>query len=233
MIVRPPAPEPSKTVDCVRLQSTLAEDGSLLVLREKDRKLVYYWGRIAYHATNFATNIADPLPVLCRRRPGGVPCESQLFSREYGQESGSPTIYWYCPRCGDEGTLTGWEGTAFDFFEHEGGMLEEPLVLTINLNEWRMLQQLHQPPKLVLSLLFGAQIGMAGGQLTGSRSEFEALYAAFERLCLGARHLDRVSERALNAHLHLHRRLSDFLELRPYKPPSGTIRPWSEPAAPG
>jgi hypothetical protein len=52
------------------------------------------------------------MPVCCRRRPGHVPCKQPLLG---GYDLDDPRmIYWHCPRCGDDGVITGWEHTRWD-----------------------------------------------------------------------------------------------------------------------
>lgn len=222
--------QPAEEEPVYELPCVLAEDGSLLMLHEEDRKLVYYWGRIAYQGSVFEPAVATPIDVWCRRRPGGRQCKGQLTITPCGQKSECPLIHWRCPECGDGGALAGWQGTAFDMAEHRGAELEKPEFLRFNQHEWRMLQMLYQPSRPVLSLLFSAKINPLGCEMRGSRTEFHELYRAFEGLCL-----EQVSPRARVAHLRLHRRIAALLNLRPYKPPHGMLQGWGEltPQAPG
>jgi len=207
----------------VKLSSALAEDGSLRSLSEDHRKLTYYWGRIAYRGSTFEPEFATPIDVWCRRRPGGHPCKGQLVITGCDLGSECPLIHWRCPECGDGGAFEDWAGTAFDSSEHEGADLDKPERFRFNQNEWRMLQQLRQPSKRVLSLLFSARIDPDGCEMRGARAEFEELYEGFELVCLG-----QVSQRAKDAHLRLHRRLAALLNQRPYKPPHGMLPGWGE-----
>jgi len=50
--------------------------------------------------------------VFCRRSPGRSRCGGQIEAHYLGREPEG--ITWRCPRCGDNGLIHGWEGTAWD-----------------------------------------------------------------------------------------------------------------------
>jgi hypothetical protein len=60
------------------------------------------------------TNIDDPPTVRCRRRPGHRRCTGVVMS--YPNNDENDTIYWYCPACGDNGFISGWQNTLWDGF---------------------------------------------------------------------------------------------------------------------
>ena len=49
-------------------------------------------------------------PPRCRRRPGRKPCKGVLQI----QFETDGRIHWFCPECGDEGVLDGWQGLIWD-----------------------------------------------------------------------------------------------------------------------
>ena len=49
--------------------------------------------------------------VFCRRSPGRTRCGGQIKA-SFGHEPEG--ITWRCPRCGDNGLIHHWEGTAWD-----------------------------------------------------------------------------------------------------------------------
>jgi hypothetical protein len=49
--------------------------------------------------------------VFCRRNPGRARCAGRIEAYFVREPEG---IAWRCPRCGDNGLIHGWEGTAWD-----------------------------------------------------------------------------------------------------------------------
>jgi hypothetical protein len=49
--------------------------------------------------------------VPCRQRPSRRRCLGEIQARIVPNTG---TIEWTCPVCGDDGTITGWEGTLWD-----------------------------------------------------------------------------------------------------------------------
>ena len=49
--------------------------------------------------------------VHCRRSPRHRPCRGEIFAT---LEDRSASIVWDCPLCGDNGQISGWEGTTWD-----------------------------------------------------------------------------------------------------------------------
>jgi len=73
-------------------------------------------GRIISFATDPDGNHPQP---TCSRRPGRKPCPGKLeaFLTE------DLTIYWHCPKCGDEGLISGWQGLLWDLL-NDGGPVQ-------------------------------------------------------------------------------------------------------------
>jgi hypothetical protein len=49
--------------------------------------------------------------VWCMRRPGRKRCRGEIMAE---LRSGSAEIEWYCPWCGENGVIRGWEHTLWD-----------------------------------------------------------------------------------------------------------------------
>jgi len=49
--------------------------------------------------------------VFCRRSPNRERCPGEIQARF---EENGQTIRWRCPLCGDNGYITGWEGSRWD-----------------------------------------------------------------------------------------------------------------------
>lgn len=49
--------------------------------------------------------------VNCRRNPERRPCPGEILAF---LEIKSEAIIWECPLCGDNGRISGWEGTSWD-----------------------------------------------------------------------------------------------------------------------
>ena len=76
-------------------------------LKSKVKKLA----EIITWLTSDMVGIPVGSPPRCWRKPGRKPCPGILdvsFNPDNGQ------IVWYCEECGDEGTISGWEGLIWD-----------------------------------------------------------------------------------------------------------------------
>ena len=93
------------------LQHVLDKDGSIAPPSGSAR-------RLAEHLTAIVTMVSRPELVLgdidrvrCRRRPQRKPCPGQIDG-ELDVETSE--IMWWCPVCGDHGSIRNWEGTQWD-----------------------------------------------------------------------------------------------------------------------
>ena len=66
-------------------------------------------GQIITYATAVEAGIELDFQPMCWRRPKKQACEGVLQV-----ELRKDHIYWQCPRCGDEGVVTGWKGLIWD-----------------------------------------------------------------------------------------------------------------------
>lgn len=69
--------------------------------------------------------------VACRRRPGRRPCDGlvMVFRRTTGE------IAWSCDVCGDEGVISGWEGSPTDVSELDDSYADGELVSIVIARE--------------------------------------------------------------------------------------------------
>lgn len=90
----------------------LDSDGSLAPLPGPALNLALYFGSIV----SWMTSIESPegpeeTNVWCRRKPGRQRCLGEIYA---WFEPASAAIRWTCPFCGDNGQISGWEGTLWD-----------------------------------------------------------------------------------------------------------------------
>lgn len=95
----------------IDLRCYLAPTGTMAELPPRVRKLAEYIASIVVDAT---THLDDPPTVRCRRRPGRRRCTGVVMS--YPNNDENDTIHWYCPVCGDNGLISGWQNTLWDGF---------------------------------------------------------------------------------------------------------------------
>jgi hypothetical protein len=76
----------------------------------RGERLLKYWTEIVSQATQYD----DPTTLRCRRRPGRKPCGA-LLTIFFDIDNND--VLWFCPRCHDEGRISGWEGTFWDHGE--------------------------------------------------------------------------------------------------------------------
>ena len=88
----------------------LNDDGSRANLRNPGRTLAEYFGRIVKGVT---TRQKDALAtgVRCRKRPKRRKCPGEIIA--FIDEQGA--ISWSCPVCEDNGVISGWKGTIWDW----------------------------------------------------------------------------------------------------------------------
>lgn len=82
------------------------------------RRLVTFLGEIVKTISDeYSPDEIIPTKVQCRRRPNRKPCAG-LINAAMREDNGQ--IEWRCPVCGDNGVITGWEGTMWDVSEFLG-----------------------------------------------------------------------------------------------------------------
>jgi hypothetical protein len=92
------------------LRHFLNEDGSLANMPNRARTLAEYFGHIVKGVT---TRQKDALAtgVRCRKRPRQRRCPGEIIAFIDEQEA----ISWSCPVCEDNGVISGWKGTLWDW----------------------------------------------------------------------------------------------------------------------
>ena len=91
----------------VDLRHYLKPGGALAEMPGRARRLAEYWTEIVAQASNFD----EPITLRCRRRPGRRACAGTL---EIGFDRDFSAIIWCCTVCGDNGVISGWQGSFWD-----------------------------------------------------------------------------------------------------------------------
>ncbi len=73
--------------------------------------LVRHLGAIVAWMTGRPTDALELTNVACRRSPRRVRCVGEILAE---LDDHRKVIAWQCPLCGDNGRITGWEGTYWD-----------------------------------------------------------------------------------------------------------------------
>lgn len=90
------------------------------------RRLTEHLASIVRAATSGPGEIPWVTAIPCRRRPQHRPCGDRITVRRPGP---SEPIEWWCPSCGDQGVISGWQGSLLDLshstnLENADGSLE-------------------------------------------------------------------------------------------------------------
>ena len=116
----------------------------------------------------------------CTRRPGRRPCPGHVgvFRSDV-----PPSIQWWCTSCGDEGVISGWEGSPFDLRAH--GVLRalgEVRAVVVPADVAAALRSLVLLDTDSERLVFRATVTDEGVALVGDDDDFEELigYVAAE-----------------------------------------------------
>jgi hypothetical protein len=78
---------------------------------EQVLSLAIFFGAIVAWVTAHLPEGDEHTNVPCRRRPGRRRCRGDIIAELDGV---SGYIVWQCPLCGDNGTIHGWEDTAWN-----------------------------------------------------------------------------------------------------------------------
>jgi len=89
----------------------LDETGSLGQMPNQALSLALHFGAIVGWMTSHPDEAMQPTNVNCRRSPGHRRCVGDICASFTEDPFG---IAWFCPLCGDNGFIYGWEGTPWD-----------------------------------------------------------------------------------------------------------------------
>jgi hypothetical protein len=94
----------------INLRHYMDDDGRICEMTGPTRALLDYMGSIVVLATTEA-DLTSGAAVRCRRKPKRKPCAGVI---EYLIDPEDNAIVWSCSECGDNGTISSWEGTIWD-----------------------------------------------------------------------------------------------------------------------
>jgi len=167
---------------------------------EPARRMAQFFGAIVSVASVAPADELIEAALFCRRRPGRIQCPGHL---QIYRDNVSAIITWHCSRCNDQGEISNWEGTSWNFGRWSPDRSDNQKLheLVLTEDELRELRR-----SLVLSpececLLYGAIIAHGGIVIRATLEEFEELE---EHIAADANHeekrrrqriLDRIYER--------------------------------------
>jgi hypothetical protein len=93
------------------LTHILTDEGEIGPKSGPARRLAKYFTKIVVDATTEPWENPGKKPVRCRRRPGRKPCAGLIGT---DMDPDTDAIMWWCPACGDNGTITNWQGSRWD-----------------------------------------------------------------------------------------------------------------------
>jgi len=182
---------------------------------EPARRMAQFFGAIVSAASVWPADKLIDSALFCRRRPGRMQCPGHLQIR---RDRVSNVISWHCSRCDEQGEISNWEGTSWDFSRWAPDRSDNQKLheLAVTEDELRELKR-----SLILSpkcqcLLYGAVVAHGGIVIRATLQEFEELQ---EHIAAGANHeekrrrqriLDRVYERIEDLFDQEHHYGSDF-----------------------
>lgn len=89
----------------------LTKEGYLGELPGPALNLALFQGSIVTWVTAHLSKESPRTNVYCRRAPGRQRCLGEIHAL---LDASSERIAWHCPLCGDNGLISGWEGTEWD-----------------------------------------------------------------------------------------------------------------------
>jgi hypothetical protein len=89
----------------------LDENGDMITEPRQARKLGEYLAAIIVMASFIEPEHPEKYQVFCRRRPNRNPCLGEIAGYI---DPETDDIFWKCPKCGDRGLISNWQGTIWD-----------------------------------------------------------------------------------------------------------------------
>ncbi len=90
----------------------LNDEGGIAPLKVPARRLAEHFVAIVSMISRPEIIPPSEYQVRCRRRPGRKPCTGVI---EADLDPETEDIDWWCPVCGDNGYISNWKGTMWDF----------------------------------------------------------------------------------------------------------------------
>jgi hypothetical protein len=92
----------------------LDEDGMITIdLPQPAFRLANYFGTIVKAVSCHQDREKLHTGIKCRRRPGRKPCPGEILALIDKQNDF--VINWHCTKCDDNGLISGWQGTIYDY----------------------------------------------------------------------------------------------------------------------
>ena len=98
----------------VDLRHFLNRDGSFAPTSGPALRLALHFAEIVREITADMGGETSFPKVRCRRKPKRIRCTGAIQS---DLDVANDAIVWECPVCGDNGAISNWEGTLWDFSE--------------------------------------------------------------------------------------------------------------------
>ena len=89
----------------------LAPDGSIGPKDGPALRLANYLTKIVVAAAVLSQKESETTVVYCRKRPNRSPCPGEI---ETYIDPETEQIIWFCPVCGDQGSISHWQGSLWD-----------------------------------------------------------------------------------------------------------------------
>jgi hypothetical protein len=89
----------------------LDENGEMVQEPLEARSLGEYLAAIIAMASFIEPEYPEKYQVVCRRRPNRKPCLEEIIGYI---DPETDDIFWKCPKCGDRGLISNWQGTIWD-----------------------------------------------------------------------------------------------------------------------
>jgi len=132
-----------------------------------------YLRRIVRAATALPGQGVRTTALVCRRRPGHLPCPGRLCVERRDVPS---QIRWGCPACGEEGVIDGWRGSSDDLSAiAPAGDEGSPVSVVLPEKAYQLLLDELELDRECESVLYGAQPHPDGVELSGHEDDFEEL----------------------------------------------------------
>lgn len=109
--------------------------------------------------------------VVCRRKTGRKPCGSYLVVTHRADD----VIHWQCPRCGEQGFISNWRGTIYDY---SGAIESDPterVSVLVTLEEHKLLSGIVTSSQEEDAIICGAVSTPGGVVMSGGLDDFDQL----------------------------------------------------------